>query len=133
MKKEELRIGNYVKHKDGIYLVVNIESSNLAYLKDNDKIYHWAMISDISGVDIDSDWLGVFGFEVKTDNEHIVSYSDHRNFYICQSKEDDNFARKAGSWYVGEYWDKIEYIHELQNYYYWIGCFKNELGSNGGE
>lgn len=132
IEKGELRIGNYVNTDntgyDYIAKVVSIHE-NGAYVEFSDKSVGKFLYSYFNPVPIDSYWLSVFNIDQISETDHLVNYKDQRGFCISQSKVDDDSILKAGSWFTGDNWTSLKYVHELQNYYYWIGSFKNELSS----
>jgi len=107
MNANELRIGNWIQHKKGDILQMNI--------------YH---LSDIIGgteiseqrhqynpIPLTQEWLLKFGFEKDEDEEgtwynQIALYEGNECFnYNASFFEHDNFV-------------SIEYVHQLQNLYY---------------
>lgn len=128
MEKEELRIGNLIRHRNEVATVRGITEDDNILIQGETGTFKLKSIHELLPLDITPSWLTHFGFEKDIDNEYVTGYKTKNGFWISQSKIDDSPIQKAGSWYVGEGWTKIDYIHELQNYYYWVNVFKKELG-----
>ena len=139
MKKEELRIGNYLKFHSRFGQVMEIRFEDISLFdknfEDGEGTYDYPYYEhpNLSGEPLTEDWFRKFGFKNDygtnwtksigidySEGQLIISYSFSREdkaFQVSQGTGGDNC--------IWIYPPKPNYVHELQNLYY--ALTKDEL------
>lgn len=120
MRKEELRIGNFVNTNDYINLeVLGISSTNVGLKLECTKFIS-VDYNELKPIPITVDWLLKLGFEYHTfDKNYVIKTKDNWHNSIKEIEGDwcyNNDSSDAGCYFVRE----LKYVHQLQNLYYAI-------------
>ena len=114
MKPQELRVGNYIGHREygELYCetVAWFDADEIHTDEGND--YDWG---DVEPVPLTEDWLRDFGFEWKKDNQWwIPSKGNSFRPELRMIYNETDFYFMVSAFYE----IRIEHIHQLQNLYF---------------
>ena len=121
MKKNELRIGNYVKDMDYDYVTIagiHPESTNELTVCINDCDVGDRLFKDVEGIPLTEEWLIKFGFKqgnsmnfywnkLIRDNINISIDPDDGEVWVCDIFDNESIILT-----------EIKYVHQLQNLYF---------------
>jgi len=128
IKINELRLGNFLKYGDDIITVTSIFRSHFICERLNGVIIGNNHQNNFQPIPLTPDTISkCTSLKLVDSNEWWDCYQSENGWYIAYAKHTEALAGiKAGNFYQGNGFRKVDYIHDLQNLYF-CTSFKKEL------